>query len=138
MPFAARIKKGDDMPILPDNFRLIHLELARESGHPEGDARHGYDLFLPLRQDGKIDVEVYKKHPDSCRVRRIRQDGNTVGRVRHRSGSRWVFDYDKSDDADDEAGFRLGDEHFTVGEYISVRENDGALHTFRVMSVRQP
>ncbi len=126
------------MSTVPENFRLIHLELAREPGHPVGDSSHGYDLFLPLLEDGKIDVETSKQHKDSCRVRRIRQDEKQVGLIRHRGANQWVFDYDKATHADDEAGFRLGDEHFVVGEYISVREADGNMHTFRVVSVRQP
>jgi hypothetical protein len=39
----------------------------------------------------------------------------------------------QGDDADD-TGYRLDDERFTVGEYISVREH-GVMHTFKVTCI---
>jgi hypothetical protein len=37
---------------------------------------------------------------------------------------------------DDEVGFKLGAERFVPGEYISIREDDGKTHTFRVVSIQ--
>jgi len=48
----------------------------------------------------------------------------------------WSFDYDERQEFDDELGFRLGEERFVPGEYISIREGDGTMHTFQVISVR--
>lgn len=115
----------------------ILLELAREPGHPLGDRSHGYHLYLPLKEDGTIDVTAYEKHRPACRVRRFRpNEAETHGRVRHGPGGRWFFDYDLDRDSDDEAGFRLGTERFVPGEYVSVREDDGKLHTFQIILVR--
>ena len=62
-----------------------------------------------------------------------------VGLLRHKAGgaehARWVFDYDDSRSDDDEAGYRFGGHAFIPGEYVSITEDDGDVHTFRVMSV---
>ena len=39
---------------------------------------------------------------------------------------------------EEEEGFRFGDHAFRVGEYVSVREEEGRLLTFRVVSVGKP
>lgn len=115
----------------------VVLELAREPGHPTGDRNHGYHLYLPLTADGRIDTAAWKRSPAVCRVRRFRPNEEEAhGRVRHGSGGRWIFDYSDRDDFEDETGFRLGDEVFVPGEYISIREDDGKLHTFQVVSTR--
>ena len=115
----------------------ILLELAREPGHPLGDRNHGYHLYLPLTEDGHIDAEAYRHAHALCRVRRFRPDeAEARGKVVHGPGGRWSFDYNDATNRDDEAGFRLGDERFTCGEYVSIREDDGRMHTFQVMWVR--
>lgn len=115
----------------------IMLELAREPGHPTGDRNHGYHLYLPLTGEGKIDVAAWKQAPASCRVRRFRPNEEEAhGRVRLGRNNRWIFDYDGRSEFDDEMGFRLGDEPFVPGEYVSIREDDGKLHTFQVVSAR--
>ena len=116
----------------------IALELARERGHPLGDRAHGYHLYLPLTDNGHIDAEAFKKLKSLCRVRRFRP-GETArqGRIVHGPGGRWSFDYDESSDRDDEIGFRLAEERFVPGEYVSIQEDDGEMHTFQVMFVRE-
>ncbi len=115
----------------------ITLELAREPGHPLGDRNHGYHLYLPLTVEGRIDATAWHQVRNACRVRRFRP-GEEVrhGRILYGPHGRWAFDYDGSSDFDDEVGFRLGDEVFVPGEYISVREDDGKMHTFQIISVR--
>lgn len=118
-------------------FRHIHLELAREEGHPEGANSHGYDILAPLTEDGHLDAEVWREHRDACRVRRFRDDEeDQVGKLRHGPGRRWFLDYDPDRDDDDETGHRFEDEQFVPGEYVAIRETDGELHTFRVVAVR--
>lgn len=115
----------------------IVLELAREPGHPLGDRAHGYHLYLPLTPEGHIDAHAYKDVAQNCRVRRFRPgEPETHGRILHGPGGRWLFDYNDKEDPDDEVGFRLSSECFAPGEYVSVREDDGKLHTFQVISVR--
>jgi len=119
-------------------LRKIHLELAREPGHPEGEASHGYDLLAPLDAAGQLDAAAWKQDRDACRVRRFRRDEqDQVGRLGRRPGGSWFFDYGQGDE-DDESGFRFGSERFVPGEYVSIREHDGRMHTFRVVSVEAP
>ena len=115
----------------------IVMELAREPGHPHGDRDHGYQLNLPLDDEGHLDKAAYQHLANACTVKRYRP-GEPVkhGRLRHVQGGQWVFDYDDRQDFDDEAGFRLQDERFMPGEYVSVREDDGVMHTFQIISAR--
>lgn len=125
------------MKDLPANFRHIRLELAREKGHPEGDRQHGYDIVAPLTDDGHIDAETWKEHRAVCRVRRFRPDeDDAIGLLAHGPGGRWYIDYNSPDARGEEAGYRFQDERFVPGEYVSVREDDGTLHTFQVMAVQ--
>ncbi len=115
----------------------IELELAREPGHPLGDPQHAYHLYLPLGSDGQIDAEAWRKNRAICQVRRFRpNEPEAHGQIVHGPGGRWIFDYTDETDRDDEVGFRLGDERFAPGEYVSVREDDGKTHVFQVVSVR--
>jgi hypothetical protein len=117
-------------------LRRISLMLARERQHPQGDDRHGYDLYLPLAPDGRIDAQGYRANPAACRVRRFRPgEPDRHGRIVHGPGGQWRFDYDDRGDRDDEKGFRFDSERFTDGEYVSLREDDGQMHTFRVVAV---
>lgn len=122
--------------LLPDAFRHVRLELAREAGHPGGDRGHGYDILAPLNDDQHIDGEAFKKHAEKCRVRRFRPDEpDAVGLLKHGPGGRWYFDYGGAFDSENEAGFRFTEERFEMGEYVSIREDDGEMHTFVVVQV---
>lgn len=115
----------------------IELELAREPGHPEGDPAHSYRLYFPLSAEGHIDPSAYRDMPDWCRVVRRRPgEEEARGLILHSPDNGWIFDYDIKTSTDDEAGFRLSEERFVVGEYVSIREDDGNMHVFRVTSVR--
>lgn len=116
----------------------IELELAREPGHPEGDSNHSYRLFLPLTADGHIDAAGFRDMPDWCRVVRNRPgEDEARGRIQRGPGGRWLFDYSDASTQDDEVGFRLSEERFVPGEYVSIREDDGKTHVFRIVSVRE-
>ena len=124
------------MAQFPPEFRRIRLELAREPGHPEGSRRTGYELVVPLDDEQHLSAELWRKHKDSCRVRRFREgEGNVVGRLARRPGGSWYLDYDQDDPDDDEAGYRLGSERFVIGEYISIADEHGRMHTYRVVEV---
>jgi hypothetical protein len=125
------------MSSLPSEFRQIRLELAREPGHPGGSNATGYDLIAPLDQDDRLSPDVWRKHKEQCRVHRFREgEDDEVGRLSRRPGGAWYFDYDDSRPDDDEAGHRLGAERFVIGEYVSIRDEHGHMHTYRVVSVR--
>ncbi len=123
------------MAKLPHAFRKIRLELAREKGHPAGSSGYGYTLVAPLGSDRRIDAALWKSHRDACRVVRFRPTGDDeVGHLVHQPGGSWSLRYDIRGDDSDEAGYRFQDEHFEIGEYVSIREAD-ATHTYRVVSV---
>jgi hypothetical protein len=125
---------------LPHEFKRIRLNLARSKEFPNGSSRHGYELVAPLDAKGHIDAKLWHEHRDHCRVRRF-WDGedDEVGFLVHKPGgaehARWVFDYDASTTDDDEAGYRFGGHAFSPGEYVTIRDEDGEQHTFKVISV---
>jgi hypothetical protein len=126
------------MSHLPDNFRVIRLQLAREPGYPEGDAAHGYDLLAPLDDEGRIDGKVFRAAPGACRVRRFRpNEEDAIGHLAHGPGGAWLINYG-NDDRRTERGYHFRDERFRPGEYVSIREDDDHLHTFKVASLRRP
>jgi hypothetical protein len=116
-------------------FKIVHLDLAREPGHPEGSAQDRYTLVLPLDEDGRIDPGYCQSFPDLCRVTHVSiQGGVHRGLIRHEPDGAWSFDYGDAD-AEDEAGFRFSDERFTPGEYVSVIR-EGQAHPYKVISLQ--
>jgi hypothetical protein len=48
-----------------------------------------------------------------------------------------MFDYGNGgNDADEDTGYRFGAHVFSTGEYVSIRDHGGELHTFQVISVQ--
>ena len=124
------------MSSLPPEFRHIHLTLAREPSHPHGSRAIGYDFAAPLDQDNRLAAEIWKKHRDHCRVRRFVEGQDDIhGRLARTPAGRWFFDFDPTRDSDDQQGFRLGEERFVPGEYVSIEDEHGAMHTYIVVSV---
>ena len=127
------------MTQLPHVLKRIRLNLARSKDFPAGSAHHGYEFVAPLDANGHIDVELWRKHREHCGVRRFWGDALETGHLLHKAGgnehARWVFDYDGGAEEDDEAGYRFGSHEFRPGEYVSIRDEDGEMHTFQVMSV---
>jgi len=118
-------------------FRHVRLLLAREKGHPVGDPEEGYDLLVPLTSDNRLDAAEWKAHQGQCRVRWFGAGrADRIGRLRRKPGGQWYFDYEEGD-RDDEIGFRLGEERFIVGEYVSVGRK-GATHTYQVARLERP
>lgn len=125
----------------PHDLKLIRLNLARSKEFPQGSARHGYEFVAPLDGAGHIDPHAWQKCRQRCRVRRFWGDDEEEGQLVHKPGgtehARWVFDYDKAAEEDDEAGYRFASHAFKPGEYVSIRDEDGELHTFKVVFVEQ-
>ena len=67
-------------------------------------------------------------------------EGEQVGHLVHKPGgsehARWVFDYNLKTADDDEPGYRFGAHKFFPGEYVSIQNQDGELHTFQVATVQ--
>jgi hypothetical protein len=125
---------------LPHSLKRIRLHLARSKEFPTGSSRHGYEFVAPIDASGHIDTNLWREHRDYCRVRRFWNGApERTGRLLHKPGgvehARWVFDYDQNRGDDDEAGYRFGSHAFVPGEYVSISEDDGDIHTFRVVSV---
>lgn len=127
------------MTTLPHAFKRIRLNLARSKEFPEGSARHGYEFVAPLDGDGRIDPVLWKQHREHCGVRRFwEKEPDEIGRLIHRpspKGGSWKFDYDPTTTDDEESGYRFGAHLFRPGEYVSIRDEDGVMHTFVVASV---
>lgn len=113
----------------------IRLELARDRDMPEGSPRRGYLFRAPLDAAGRLDADAWKRERRRCTVTRF-WDGEVteLGTLALHGDGQWVFDFDPADDSDDEPGYRFGEHIFRPGEYVSVREHDGAERTFRVVS----
>jgi hypothetical protein len=117
-------------------LKTIRLNLARTKDFPNGSERHGYRFTAPLDASGHLDPEEWKKQRDRCRVVRFwGGEEEDIGHLVHRPGGSWGFRYDLSGDEGDEAGFKLSAHQFTRGEYVSIRDEDGDLHTFLVASI---
>lgn len=114
----------------------VRLNLARSHDYPSGSSTHGYEFVAPLDKDKRIDAEGWRAQRDKCRVRRFWEgEADDIGHLVHKPGGSWAFHYDIDGDEDDEAGYRFGDHAFNVGEYVSIKDEDGELHTFQVVTV---
>lgn len=121
-------------------LKRIRLELARDDEFPNGSARHGHDFMAPLDEEGCIDAQAFEREKSHCRVLRFwGDDEHETGHLVRLPGGNWAFRYDKQGDIDmgDEEGFRFQAHHFRAGEYVSIREPDGELRTFRVTRVSE-
>ena len=118
---------------LPAQFRQVRIELAREPGHPEGDASVAYVIIAPLDVNDKIDAALWRAHREACRITRLRpNEADEHGHLVHRQGGGWVLQYDSN--KPDARGFHFADERFVSGEYVSINEAE-KMHTYRVASV---
>lgn len=118
------------------SLKRVVLHLARTKDFPQGSSEHGYEFIAPISADGHLDAEAWKHHRESCRVRRFwLHEDDEVGHLVHRPGGSWAFRYDVAGNDDDEAGYRFGAHTFHVGEYISLKDEDGDMLTYTVASV---
>src|SRR5689334_5143902 len=93
----------------PKGFAKIRLRLAREPDHPEGSEAYGYDVVLPLQQTGRIASELWKSHPELCRVVHYRAgEEHELGHLIRVPGGQWKFHYDITGDEEDTRGFHFG------------------------------
>ena len=114
----------------------IRLELARDRDFPEGSRHHGYEFVAPIDAAGHIDPDAWKENRQRCRVRHFWGGAEEeVGHVIRKPGGAWAFHYDILGDADDdETGYRFGDHTFRLGDYVTIKEHDDTLRTFRVVA----
>ena len=118
-------------------LKRVRLSLARDPAHPGGSRDHGYDFIAPIDDSGHIHAETWRQLRDRCRVKRFWPGTkDQVGRLVHRKGGTWAFDYNPQGTEDDEPGFKFDRHHFVPGEYVSITEHDGVMRTFRVARVQ--
>jgi hypothetical protein len=120
-------------------LRMVRLELARDHDFPNGSREHGYELIAPIDEKGRIVADAWKQVRDRCRVRRFwAGEKDEIGHIVHKPGGAWAFHYDIRGDVEhDETGFRFESHAFVPGEYVSLKEQDGVLRTFRVTGVSE-
>ena len=116
----------------------IRLELARDHDFPDGSSARGYEFTAPLGTDGHIDHEAWKPLRECCRVRRFWEgEDDEVGHLIRKPGGSWALHYDLlGDPDDDESGYRFGDHVLKPGEYVSIKEHDDEMRTFKVVMVQ--
>lgn len=117
----------------------IRLELARDSEFPQGSHERGYEFVAPLGNDGRINAAEWKKQRAKCRVRRFwAGEPDEHGHLMHKPGGSWAFHYEDPDAADDEeSGYRLSEHHLSPGEYVSIKEHQNHMRTYKVVSVTE-
>lgn len=116
-------------------LKLIRLELARDPEFPEGSRRHGYELVAPLDETDHLAPAEWHTYRERCLARRFWAGEEQMGLLVRRPGGAWGIDYDPTRHDDDEPGFRLDKHRFVPGEYVSFKESDGVMRTFRIASV---
>ena len=90
----------------------VRLELARDKDFPQGSSDHGYEFIAPWADED-----------------------DEYGHLLHTRGRTFKFHYDLTGDPnDDETGYRFDSHAFLPGEYVSIREHDDELRTFRVVA----
>ena len=116
----------------------IVMRLARNPGteFADGDDHRGYTLTAPLTADGLIDEAGFRQNGKVCSVRRFALDEDPQEGRLSRRGDHWFFDYGAGA-VDDEAVFRLGQHRFSVGEYVTIADEDGRPLTYKVTDVQE-
>jgi hypothetical protein len=111
---------------------ILRLGRNPDAGFPEGDDHYGYVVHAPLDASGKLDPALWRSQREHCTVRRFHPNETPAdGWLRHR-GEHWYFWYDEADEGPAEPLFKLGAHELRPGEYVTLREADGDVLTFRV------
>lgn len=116
-------------------LKRIRLELARDQDFPDGSHERGYELIAPIGEDDHLLADEWRVNRERCRVRRFWAGEVERGRLVHKRGGTWAIDYNPVTEEDDEPGFRFDKHRFAPGEYVSLKEHDSHLRTFRIVSV---
>jgi hypothetical protein len=118
-------------------FSRIVLRLARNPGteFADGDDHRGYTLHAPLTAEGMLDEAAFRSRREPCSVRRFAPDEDAQEGKLARRGERWFFDYGEDAATADEPLYRLGQHRFSVGDYVSITDEDHRLLTYKVTEV---
>lgn len=121
---------------------LVTLHLARCRDYPDGSVRCGYQFTAPLDASHHLDVDSWKAARQHCLVRRFWiGDEDRQGRLVHRrgglNGATWAFVYANGGAVNGEVEHFLHHQVFQPGEYVSIEDEDGAVNTFKVETVKE-
>ena len=120
-------------------LKRIRIELARDPDFPEGNRNCGYEFVAPLDSAGHMDPDEWRQLRSHCQVTRFWEGAKPeLGHLVRKPGGSWAFHYDVfGDEDDDETGYRFGQERFVLGEYVSIKEHDDKMRTFKVVSISE-
>ncbi len=111
---------------------ILRLGRNPDAGFPDGTDDYGYVIQAPLDADGKLDAGLWREQKALCTVRRFHPQESAADGWLRRRGENWYFWYDEADEGPEEPLFKLGAKELRPGEYVTVREADGDVLTFRV------
>lgn len=119
----------------------ITLNLARSPEFPGGSVERGYDLVAPIDTFGHLDVDEWRRFRSLCRVRRFwsgenDRHGLLVHKAGGPNGATWKIEYAGQVSEDEETGIRLDGHGFTANEYVSIRDEEGRSHTFKITGIQ--
>lgn len=117
------------------SWKQIRLTLARTPEYPSGSSEHAYELVLPVRTDGIIDLAAFERMPGRATVQRLWPGQGTMHGAILRRSSGFAFSYEPGD-ADDEQVFHLEDHPLCLGEYVTLTEPDGDRLAYQIVAVR--
>lgn len=119
------------------HIRLERADVPDEMTRTWGGTEHGYHLYLPLRTDGRIDVEAWPRVAGLCHLRRFGPNRPEMpGRILRGATGLWVLDCLDTIAHEGKAGVQLANQRFVTGGHVQVNEDDGREVRFRVASVR--
>jgi hypothetical protein len=133
-----QVASQDHAPRYPVSH--IILRLGRTKGFPDGSLRRGYDIRAVLDAAGHLSVAAWRDHRTAFGVQRFWDDepvrhGTLVHRAGGAGGATWAVHYAGLAEGDED-GFRLGDHVMQSDEFVSIRDDDGVMQTFRVSAVK--
>ncbi len=122
-------------------LQRITLHLARDKDFRDGSSERGYEFIAPLDASGRLDADVWKRLRGQCRARRFwAGEEDCTGQLVHHAGGEggatWKIHYPEAIEGD-ETGYRLGAHRFVENEYISIHDQSGRSHTFKIADIRR-
>ena len=114
-------------------MKTIHLELARNADHPDGNSADAYELHATLTADGKVDLAGTDAQLMTF-ARFLPGRDPVHGQLVRTDSGEWAFSYEAGDD-DDEKIVGLEDHALVEGNYLTVIQDDRHEHVYRVTAV---
>jgi hypothetical protein len=124
------------VPEVSPEIYYVLLESGSGPQYPYGEIGCSYQLFLPLRADGRLDAEALRQCGAGCRGVRLRaSDGEANGRLSLDSRGRVVLQYDEFEFYASTLLLRAAP--VTAGNFVRIIEHDGEKHDYRIVSTRR-